>query len=78
MTVDDKPMPTTYAGLTRDQALAQVFFKRIRTAEGLGMSLADQKALHAEWAEAKSMEEKQKVIQKVFLWSLKNPPSGKR
>lgn len=69
MTVGE--MPKDYAGLTRDQAMAQVFFKRIRTADGLGMPLGEQRALHEEFAKAGTLEEKQKVVQKVFMWSLK-------
>lgn len=74
MNVEEQPLPTAYAGLTRDQAVAQVFFKRIRAAEGLGMSLGEQKAIHAEWEACTTYEEKQKVIQKVFLWSLRAIP----
>lgn len=72
MTVD--ALPKDYAGLTRDQAMAQVFFKRIRTADGLGMPLDKQRALHEEFAKAGTLEEKQKVIQEVYMWSLKAIP----
>lgn len=74
MTVDEQPLPASYAGLTRDQAIAQVFFKRIRAAEGLGMSLGEQARIHAEWEACGTYEAKQKVIQKVFLWSLRTIP----
>jgi hypothetical protein len=74
MTVDEQPMPTAYAGLTRDQAVAQVFFKRIRAAEGLGMSLGEQASLHTEWNACTTYQEKQAVIQKVFMWSMRAIP----
>lgn len=69
MTVE--AMPKDYAGLTRDQAIAQVFFKRIRMADGLGMPLADQRRAHEDFQAATTYEEKQKVVQRVFEWSLK-------
>lgn len=77
MTVDEQPLPTAYAGLTRDQAVAQVFFKRIRAAEGLGMSRADQLGFHEEFAAATTLAEKQMVIRKVFDWCVRAIP-GKR
>lgn len=62
---DLMPVPKEYAGLTPDQAFNRLFYNRVRECDGLGVSLREQMRFHQRWGEAKTIQERQKVLQDI-------------